>query len=87
MGVAAELLRGFFVYMRIKKGLFYKNKKNGMILEITGKHGDHWKTRVMTEKKGVYAGTHTMPEIILKQRYEICDNPLHGRSELDKKIH
>lgn len=60
--------------MRVEKGQIWKQKNSNFYLLIAGKKGSKWNTKVLTDKPGVYNGTHKMSEFILKMRYEICDS-------------
>lgn len=62
--------------MRIKRGQVWKQKNKEFYLVITGKKGSKWNAKVLTEKSGIYGGTHKMSEFMLHLRYEICSDPL-----------
>ncbi len=54
---------------RIRIGQVYVHKRNKMELEVVGKAGAKWKTRVLTIKSGVYNGTHTMAESVIRWHF------------------
>ncbi len=57
---------------KIEIGQVWQNKiKPSYQLEVLGKHGDGWKTRILTKKTGVYAGTHTVGSWLLWKKYEL----------------
>lgn len=58
----------------IKRNQVWKQKgTNFRILIHSNKGGIMWKCKVLTEKEGVYNGSHTMTEYTLRKRYDLCD--------------
>lgn len=55
----------------IKKGQVWKDKKSSMQVEVIAKKGFHWQTRILTKKRNVYAGTHTMTPYTLWTNYDL----------------
>jgi hypothetical protein len=53
----------------IKCGQVYRHRKYDEQLLVFRKKGERWKVKVLTKKTGVYAGTHTMLDYILRQKY------------------
>lgn len=62
--------------MKIRLNQVYRSKRHPNIcLEVIGKRKScKWLTRILTEKPGVYAGSHSMPEFILKKEFELLDD-------------
>ncbi len=63
---------------QIKLREVYQSIRNGYMVEIIGKKGGKYSTRVLTMKEGVYAGSHTLaPRTIFKgyKRVEKKDFP------------
>lgn len=55
----------------IKKGQIWKQKTSEMQVIITGVSGGKWRSKVLTDRPGVYAGSHTMSPHTLYLRYEL----------------
>jgi len=59
--------------MTIKINQIYKSKKNKnhyVIIVGKGKH-DKWKAKVLTDKEGVYNGSHTFADRTLQKMFEL----------------
>lgn len=59
--------------MSIKLHQLYKSRVSALIVEVIGKKGGKFKTRILTSKYGVYAGTHTLSEQTIAKQYELLD--------------
>lgn len=59
--------------MNIKLHQVYKSVFSNLMIEVIGKKGSKFKTRILTEKYGVYAGSHTMTEITIRKQYILLD--------------
>lgn len=56
----------------IRKGQIWQSKtKDNIQLEICGKKRDKWLTKVLTNKPGVYNGTHTMADYTLYKKFKL----------------
>lgn len=55
--------------MGIRINQVYKNRVSNMQILIAGKKGGKWKAKVLTEKPGVYAGTHSFAEFTLRHQF------------------
>jgi hypothetical protein len=57
----------------IKKNQVWKQKGSTFTLVISGKSksSHKWKTKVLTQKPDVYAGTHTMSQWTLYSKFEL----------------
>lgn len=55
----------------VKINQVYRSKQSGTQVLIAGKKKDKWLTKVLTEKPGVYNGTHTLSDLVLLKRYEL----------------
>lgn len=56
----------------IKKGQIYRKKSVPTFqIEITGKKGGRFNSRVLTDKPGVYNGSHKFSLQTLKKEYEL----------------
>lgn len=51
----------------------YESKIGGIQIMICGKKKDKYLCKVLTNKPGVYAGTHTMSNYTLKARYRLVE--------------
>lgn len=56
--------------VKIRKGQIYKSNSN-VFVEITGTKGGKYKARILTEKQGVYRGSHTLSVRVLNKYYEL----------------
>lgn len=59
--------------MTARKGQIWINKQNGMRLVVAGTKGGMLKAKILTEKPGVYAGSHTLSPQLLKRRYSLYE--------------
>lgn len=59
--------------VEVEIGQIWANKlKPTYQLEVFGKvGGGHYKTRILTKKTGVYAGTHTVTKYTLWKKYDL----------------
>lgn len=55
----------------IKKGQIYKANRNSQQVEIFGKKGGKWLAKILTEKPGVYHGTHTLAERTIEKQFTL----------------
>jgi hypothetical protein len=56
----------------IKKGQIYRKKKGGQQLLIFRKvKSSHWQAKVLTDRPGVYNGTHKMLSQVLIKDWEL----------------
>jgi hypothetical protein len=55
----------------IKRGQIWKQKGTSMYVQIIGTSGGKWKTKVLSDKLGVYKGSHTMTQQTIWSRYEL----------------
>lgn len=55
----------------VRKGQIYKSVSSKMIVEVFGMSGSKYKTRVLTDKPGVYAGTHTLSRKSIATRFKL----------------
>lgn len=55
----------------IKKGQIYKAKKSNSQVEIGGKKGGKWLAKVLTDKPGVYNGSHRLAERTLNKQFTL----------------
>lgn len=56
----------------IKKGQIYRKKKGAQQLLIFRKvKSSHWQAKVLTERAGVYNGTHKMLTRVLEKDWEL----------------
>lgn len=60
---------------KVKIHQFYKSKKNKIIVEVIGQssRGGKWKARILTERDGVYHGSHTFAVRTLYKEYELIN--------------
>jgi hypothetical protein len=56
--------------IKVRVGDIYRQKKHKMSVEIFGKAGEKWKARVLTEKPGVYNGSHKLATFTIWKYYE-----------------
>jgi len=56
---------------KIKKGQIWKQKGNSMTVEIVGPKDGKWKARVLSDRIGMYKGSHTLNERTLWSKYEL----------------
>lgn len=57
--------------IRVRVGQIYRQKRHKVAVEIFGRSGsDKWKARILTEKPGVYAGSHTLANFTIWKYYE-----------------
>lgn len=59
----------------IKVNQIYKHKKTSDYqVEIIGKsRRDKWKARILTNKPGVYNGSHTLSAFTIKRQFELVE--------------
>ena len=57
--------------MSIKLNQIYKQKGHEFYIVISSKKGSKWGAKVLTNKPGVYKGSHSMNEYTLKAKYEL----------------
>jgi hypothetical protein len=55
--------------LSIRRHQIYKAKRSDVVVEISGKNGGGWRARVLTDKPGVYNGSHTLADRTLKRCY------------------
>lgn len=56
----------------VKKGQIWRSKgREDLQIEICGKTRDKWRTRILTNKPGVYHGSHTMSDYTLYKRFNL----------------
>lgn len=55
----------------IKNGQIWKQKGNNMTIVISNKSGGKWKAKVLSEKRGVFKGSHTLASWTLWKRFEL----------------
>lgn len=55
----------------IKKGQIWWNPHNQMQVVIWNKKGFRWRAKVLTDKAGVYNGTHTFNPKVLWDKFEL----------------
>lgn len=58
-----------FFKTRPKIGQIWKSKRGEMVVIITGKSKDKWRTKILTEKPGVYNGSHTLSRMSLYKNF------------------
>lgn len=56
---------------KVKVGQIYKSRYSGIQVQISGRKGDKWLTKVLTAKPGVYKGSHTLSLLSIRQRFEL----------------
>lgn len=59
-------------YPIIKKGQVYKSWQNNSYILIDGKKDAKWLAKVLTDKPGVFNGSHKMAERTLHKHYTLC---------------
>lgn len=58
----------------IKLHQLYKSRRSSMVLEIVGfKKSGKYQARILTDKYGVYAGTHTLTRYTIAKGYMLLD--------------
>lgn len=70
---------------KIRINQVWQSQQNLMRIEIIGKKGDNWKTRILTDKHGIYAGTHTMNKYTLRARFKLVPKETLQK-ELDDEL-
>lgn len=71
--------------IKVRINQVWQSVQSGMRVEIIGKKGDKWQTRVLTDRHGVYAGTHTLTIHTLRSKYRpVTREELQG--ELDNQL-
>lgn len=55
----------------VKRGQIWKQKGHAVTVIITGSNGGRWKAKVLTDKPGVYNGSHTFTQQTLNARYDL----------------
>lgn len=55
----------------IKVNQIWKSKHSSLQIVITGKKGSLWLAKVLTDKPGVYSGSHRMNRYTLWKQYEL----------------
>lgn len=61
--------------LKVRVGQIYRQKGHKIAVEIFGKAGEKWKARVLTEKYGVYNGSHKLANFTLWKYYELVEDP------------
>ena len=56
---------------KIKKGQIWINRFNGAQVLIAGKSGVKWKAKVLTDRAGVFNGSHTFNQRVLWDKFEL----------------
>lgn len=59
---------------RILKGQLWKSKRNDLVVEVLKFHKGHWQVRKLTEKPGVYNGTHGLHEYTMRHGFVLIDS-------------
>lgn len=67
----------------IKLNQIYKSKRSDLTLIVTGRKGGKYRCKVLTEKPGVFNGSHSMCEQTLRRQYILIP---HGDSKAEKSI-
>lgn len=57
--------------MTIKKNQIYKAIGHDYHVIICGKKGSNWKAKILTDKPGVYRGSHTLNPNTIRYKYEL----------------
>lgn len=57
--------------MKVKIGQIYKSIHSDMQVVVKGKSNDKWKTAILTNKPGVYNGSHTLSNYTIKHKFEL----------------
>lgn len=55
----------------IKKGQIYKSNSSNVQVEIAGKKCGKWLAKILTEKAGVYKGSHRFAERTLYKQFTL----------------
>jgi hypothetical protein len=55
----------------IKRGQVWKQIGHDFQIVVTGKSGGKWKCKVLTDRPGVFNGTHSMVEFTFWKKYEL----------------
>lgn len=55
----------------IKKGQIWQQKGHSLQVEVIRRKDFRWQCRILTDRTGVYAGTHTMTPYTLWSKYEL----------------
>lgn len=59
--------------MKVKLNQIWRQKNHEMTVIISGKKGSMWKAKVLSDKPGVYKGSHTFNERTLFHKYELLE--------------
>lgn len=55
----------------IKRNQIWKNKRSDFQILVAGKKGRKWNCKVLTNKPGVFNGSHTMADITLWKKFDL----------------
>lgn len=60
--------------IKVRRGQVYQSKRAAHVqVEIFGKSRDKWKARILTPKRGVYAGSHTFSDNSLRANFTLIE--------------
>lgn len=72
MGLKLQLLQAIYLYPVIRINQIYKSRLNrDYRIVVTGKKDAKWLCKVLTDRHGVYNGSHRMAERTLDKRFEL----------------
>lgn len=58
---------------KVRLNQIYKSTRNSQYVIIAKQKGGKWKVKILSEKRGVYKGTHTLAKATLESNYQLVN--------------